>query len=365
MKSYRGASFLNGPSLNSQSFETFEDEDGFDNICEGWLLIKKQSKSGWKKRFCKIYVDDKIFSLYDGTSIHLDAKLVFKLDVSSTCETMNSEKSNKNFCFVLKNDSQNDIIASAYDEIDKNICMDFIQIIIDTNNGNNNNNNKKKKNSTLTQSNRSDNEKTCNNNNNNESMISSLTSWQSPTVNDMQLFDDDNGIMNGINTADSNNNNSSSTIIVKQFTTSSSSSLSPDTKKLKDIYCRKPFNKDLYIQNAYEHCTKTDLARLLENLRNDKIQTENEIKKCLIHNFNNIVHVNGEGHDFIQRNDRHNRNGKYHSRVTSFGMINTDTKDHDDIDIDKAVQNEHLKKFLNEQKEYNKLISKLGSLLDE
>ena len=29
-------------------------------------------------------------------------------------------------------------------------------------------------------------------------MISSLTSWQSPTVNDMQLFDDNNGIMNGI-----------------------------------------------------------------------------------------------------------------------------------------------------------------------
>ena len=119
---------------------------------------------------------------------------------------------------------------------------------------------------------------------------------------------------------------------------SSSSSLSPDTKKLKDIYCRKPFNKDLYIQNAYEHCTKTDLASLLENLRNDKIQIENEIKKCLIHNFNNIVHVNGEGHDFIQRNDRHNRNGKYHSRVTSFGMINTDTKDHDDIDIDRDIR---------------------------
>ena len=45
-------------------------------------------------------------------------------------------------------------------------------------------------------------------------------------------------------------------------------------------------------------------------------------------------------------------------------MINTDTKDHDDIDIDKAVQNEHLKKFLNEQKEYNNNFT-VGSLLDE
>ena len=79
------ASFLNGPTLSSRSFEIFENDKGDDFACEGWLLIKKQSKSGWKKRYCKIYKDEKTLSLYDGKSIFLVFNICWAEKAAEAC----------------------------------------------------------------------------------------------------------------------------------------------------------------------------------------------------------------------------------------------------------------------------------------
>jgi hypothetical protein len=353
------ASFLNGPSLNSQSFEIFENDDGDDNVCEGWLLIKKQSKSGWKKRFCKIYVEDNIFSLYDGTSIHLDPKLVFQLDSSATCEIKNDEKNNKKHCFVLNNNSQTNIVASAFDEIDKNICINFIQNILDNHTSIHNNDTKrgrKSKNNVV-----GSNLHTLDSKNN---MQSRPKKWKAPEARDLHLFNEnddaidnqmDNTNVSTLSSSSNNNYNISST------TTNLKSFL--NTKQLNDVYYLKPFQKDVFIQNAYKNCTKNDLINILKDMKNDRLECEKKIKNVLINNFNIIMHVNSEGHDFIKRNNRY-YNGNQNGESPYDFNTKSNKYDNDDIDIDKAIGDINLKAFLSEQKEYSRLVFKLGSLLE-
>eukprot|EP00943_MAST-04B_sp_MAST-4B-sp1_P000869 g869.t1 len=353
------ASFLSGPSLNSQSFEIFENDDGEDNVCEGWLLIKKQSKSGWKKRFCKIYVEDNIFSLYDGTSIHLDPKLVFQLDSSATCETKNDEKSNKRHCFVLSNNSQTNIVAAAFDEIDKNICINFIQNILDNHTSMHNYNTKRgrKSKSNAVGSNLPTLDIKIN-------TQSRPKKWKAPEARDLHLFNENDYAIDNqmdktnVSTMSSSSNNNDDI----SATTPNLKSLL-DTKQLNDVYYTKPFQKDLFIQNAYKDCTKNDLINVLKDMKNDRSVCENKIKNVLINNFNIIMHVNSEGRDFIERNNRYYNSNQNGDSSYDFNM-NGNKYDNDDIDIDKAIGDINLKAFLSEQKEYSKLVLKLGSLLE-
>eukprot|EP00944_MAST-04C_sp_MAST-4C-sp1_P003049 g3049.t1 len=331
------ASFLNGPTLSSRSFEIFENDKGDEFACEGWLLIKKQSKSGWKKRYCKIYKDDKTLSLYDGKSIFLEPKLQLKLDDSTECKTIIGQKLNKENCFTLTNASKDVVVASAFDKVDQEICVSFILSIVD----------------------KSDAQiKTSVKNIENKSRASHPASiiprskypcsWQVSTPDDMSLF--------GEQAVNDNKNEK------RNRTYPSLPSDRHHIGSLDGIYFAKPFDTDLYIQKAFKELGKDELHALLSNLEHDKDIVRKNIKELVVKKFKDIVHVDIEGHDFIQRKDPRTEAGRL-SKNGSPRVFSSITDE--EVAEDKESKSVELDDFSNDHKQYSKLISRLGSLLDD
>eukprot|EP00944_MAST-04C_sp_MAST-4C-sp1_P015611 g15611.t1 len=331
------ASFLNGPTLSSRSFEIFENDKGDEFACEGWLLIKKQSKSGWKKRYCKIYKDEKTLSLYDGKSIFLEPKLQLKLDDSIECKTIIGQKLNKENCFTLTNASKDVVVASAFDEVDQEVCVSFILNIVDKSDAQSKSSAENAQSKLHT------------------SYPVSITprskypcSWQLPTPDDMSLFGEQ-----AVN--DSKNEK-------RNRTYPSLPSDRHHIESLDDIYFAKSFDVDLYIQKAFKELRKDELHALLSNLEHDKDIVRKNIKELVVKKFKDIIHVDIEGHDFIQRSDPRTETGRLskNSSPRAFSSIANE-----EVSADKESKSIELDNFSNDHKQYSKLISRLGSLLDD
>ena len=331
------ASFLNGPTLSSRSFELFENHEGVDFICEGWLLIKKQSKSGWKKRYCKIYKDEKTLSLYDGKSMFLEPKLELKLGDSTECKTIIGQKLNKENCFTITNSSKDVVVASAFDDVDMKICISFILNIVNKSDEQLNHFSVNSGNNTST------------------SCVTTVSprskypsSWQLSTPDDMSLFGEQEVSDNK----------------AKKYnrTYPSLSSDRYHIESLDDIYFAKHFNLDLYIQKAFKDLGKDDLVALLSALEHDKDVVRNQIKDLVVNKFKDIIHVDIEGHDFIQRNNPRKETGRLstHCPPRAFSSVANEG-----VFEDKESKSVELESFSKDQEQYNKLISRLGSLLDD